>query len=69
MNSWDGSDYPSGLRGNVIPLGSRIFAVADAFDAMTSDRSYLVALPIREACGESSVAQELNSMLKFLRHS
>ena len=52
INSWDGSDYPSGLRGNVIPLESRIFAVADAFDAMTSDRPYLVAMPIREACGE-----------------
>ena len=51
-DSWDGSDCPSGLRGNDIPLGSRIFAVADAFDAMISDRPYRVALPIREACGE-----------------
>jgi len=36
----DGSGYPSGLRGNEIPIGARIFAVADALDAITSDRPY-----------------------------
>jgi putative nucleotidyltransferase with HDIG domain len=36
----DGSGYPSGLRGSEIPIGSRIFAVADALDAITSDRPY-----------------------------
>jgi putative nucleotidyltransferase with HDIG domain len=36
----DGSGYPSGLRRNEIPIGSRIFAVADALDAITSDRPY-----------------------------
>ncbi|MCA1620053.1 MAG: response regulator [Acidobacteria bacterium] len=37
---WDGSGYPLGLRGEAIDLNARIFAVADAFDAMTSDRVY-----------------------------
>ncbi|MGI8642809.1 MAG: HD domain-containing phosphohydrolase [Thermomicrobiales bacterium] len=37
---WDGGGYPDGLAGNEIPLGSRIIGVADAFDAMTSDRAY-----------------------------
>jgi putative nucleotidyltransferase with HDIG domain len=37
---YDGSGYPSGLRGNEIPIGARIFAVADALDAITSDRPY-----------------------------
>jgi PAS domain S-box-containing protein len=37
---WDGSGYPRGLRGEEIPLAARIFAVADVFDALTSDRPY-----------------------------
>ena len=37
---WDGSGYPDQLGGDEIPLGGRIFAVADALDAMTSDRPY-----------------------------
>jgi len=37
---WDGSGYPDGLKGEEIPLESRIIAVADTYDAMTSDRSY-----------------------------
>ncbi len=37
---FDGSGYPSGLRGSEIPIGARIFAVADALDAITSDRPY-----------------------------
>lgn len=37
---WDGAGYPHGLRGAEIDLGARVFAVADAFDAMTSDRIY-----------------------------
>jgi diguanylate cyclase (GGDEF)-like protein/putative nucleotidyltransferase with HDIG domain len=40
---WDGSGYPLGLSGEDIPLGSRIILVADAFDAMTSDRCYRAA--------------------------
>ena len=41
---WDGDGYPDGLAGAAIPLESRILAVADAFDAMTTDRSYRRAL-------------------------
>ena len=37
---WDGSGYPRGLKGEQIPLGSRIVAVADAYDAITEERSY-----------------------------
>ena len=37
---WDGSGYPLGLRAEEIDLNARIFAVADAFDAITSDRVY-----------------------------
>lgn len=41
---WDGRGYPDGLVGPAIPLGSRIVGVADAFDAMTSDRAYRSAM-------------------------
>jgi HD-GYP domain-containing protein (c-di-GMP phosphodiesterase class II) len=37
---WDGSGYPFGLKGDEIPIYARIFAVADVFDALTSNRSY-----------------------------
>jgi len=46
---YDGKGYPKGLKSDEIPLGSRIFAVADAFDAMTSDRPYRRALDWRKA--------------------
>lgn len=49
---WDGSGYPSGAKGEQIPLAARIFAVADSFDAMTSDRPYRRALPTDIALGE-----------------
>ena len=42
---WDGSGYPDGLAGSAIPLGARIVAVADVFDALTSTRPYRGALP------------------------
>jgi HD superfamily phosphohydrolase YqeK len=45
----DGNGYPDGLRGSGIPLGSRIIAVADTFDAMTSSRSYRSARKHKEA--------------------
>jgi putative nucleotidyltransferase with HDIG domain len=45
----DGSGYPEGLNGEKIPFMSRIIAVADAFDAMMSDRSYRSKLPFEEA--------------------
>jgi HD-GYP domain-containing protein (c-di-GMP phosphodiesterase class II) len=43
---FDGDGYPAGLRGEAIPIGARIFAVADTFDAMTSNRHYRKALPL-----------------------
>jgi len=43
---WDGKGYPDGLSAEAIPLGSRIIAVADTFEAMTADRPYRRALPI-----------------------
>ncbi len=46
---YDGSGYPRGLRGEQIPLGARIFAVADAVDAMLSDRPYRKALSVDHA--------------------
>lgn len=49
---WDGGGYPLGLRGEDIPLASRIFAVVDSFDAMTSDRPYRAAMPLDRALGE-----------------
>ena len=49
---WDGSGYPRGLQGEQIPLGARVFAVVDTFDAMTSDRPYRAALPIESARAE-----------------
>ena len=51
---WDGSGYPLGLAGEDIPLGSRIILVADAFDAMTSDRVYRAAGARREARGRAA---------------
>jgi HD-GYP domain-containing protein (c-di-GMP phosphodiesterase class II) len=48
---WDGSGYPRGLRGVEIPLAARIFAVVDAYDAITNDQPYRDALP-REAALE-----------------
>ena len=49
---YDGAGYPQGLVGEEIPLGARIFAVADTLDAMTSDRPYRKALPFEVARDE-----------------
>ncbi len=50
---WDGTGYPHGLAGERIPLGARIFAIVDTFDAMTSDRPY------RKALGMQAVRDEI----------
>ena len=47
--NWDGSGYPSGLSGTEIPIGARILAVVDCFDALTSDRPYRPRLTDDEA--------------------
>ncbi|MDX2185191.1 MAG: HD-GYP domain-containing protein [Gemmatimonadaceae bacterium] len=51
--NWDGSGYPDGLAGELVPLGARIIAVADTIDALTSDRSY------RSKLGPAEVRAEL----------
>jgi HD-GYP domain-containing protein (c-di-GMP phosphodiesterase class II) len=49
---WDGTGYPTGLRGEAIDIGARIFAVVDAFDAMVSDRVYRKGRPYEAALEE-----------------
>jgi HD-GYP domain-containing protein (c-di-GMP phosphodiesterase class II) len=49
---YDGAGYPRGLKGDQIPLGARIFAVVDAYDAMTSHRPYRKARPHQKAVEE-----------------
>lgn len=47
---YDGKGYPDGLKGEAIPEGAAVIGVADAFDAMTTTRSYRVSISISEAC-------------------
>ena len=47
--NWDGTGFPVGLHGEVIPLSARIMAIADSFDELTSARVYKKALPAQEA--------------------
>lgn len=49
---WDGKGYPDGLKGEQIPITARIMAIADSFDAMTSDRPYRKAMSVEEALNE-----------------
>jgi putative nucleotidyltransferase with HDIG domain len=49
---WDGSGYPNGMNGTEIPLGARVIAMADAFDAMTQPRKYRDAMPVDHALAE-----------------
>ncbi len=54
---WDGKGYPEGLKGEAIPLGSRIIALCDAVDAMTSERPYRLAMTWHQ-CWEEVVANK-----------
>jgi putative nucleotidyltransferase with HDIG domain len=67
---WNGSGYPDALRGDQIPLGARIVHLADAFDAMTSDRCYRAALPrdaaIREVHRYAEVQFDPNIAKEFV---
>ncbi len=58
---WDGKGYPNGLKGEAISLEGRILAIADAYDAMTSNRPYRNALSVQEAVDEL----EHNAGLQF----
>lgn len=49
---WDGKGYPHGLKGEEIPFLARIISIADSYDAMTSTRSYRMALTCQEALAE-----------------
>lgn len=57
---WNGGGYPSGLRGEAIPVGARILAVVDCFDALISERPYRGAMPFEQAlnrvCAEAGVS-------------
>ena len=46
---YDGKGYPNGISGSAIPLGARLFTIADSFDAMISDRPYRKGMTIAEA--------------------
>jgi HD-GYP domain-containing protein (c-di-GMP phosphodiesterase class II) len=50
--NWDGTGYPDGIKGEAIPLASRIIMFADTLDAMTTDRPYRKALGVEEARAE-----------------
>jgi len=49
QEKWDGTGYPRGLTGEAIPIEGRVVAIADVFDALTSDRVYRKAFPVAEA--------------------
>ncbi len=52
---WDGNGYPDSLKGEKIPLGARLLAVADSFEALTTDRPYRKAIHPKDACEEIAV--------------
>ena len=54
---WDGTGYPDGLKGDEIPLGAQIVAIADTYDAITSSRAYRKGLPREEAFRRISEAE------------
>lgn len=63
---YDGKGYPDGLKGEKIPLGSRIIAVADSFDAMTSKRPYRDSFTMAQAIEELKKMREHSLILKLL---
>lgn len=71
---WDGSGYPEGLKGKNIPLEARIFAVVDAYDALTSDRPYRGAWSedetvkyLRKQAGREFDPEVVEKFLKIVR--
>jgi putative nucleotidyltransferase with HDIG domain len=75
---WDGRGYPDGLRGSEIPLGARILAVVDCFDALTSDRPYRPRMTddqaiaiLRSRVGsfyDPTVVEKFIELVRVLRH-
>lgn len=72
---WDGSGYPRGLQGEQIPLAARIFAIADVFDALTSDRVYRKALSreeslayIRDQAGKHFAPRAVDAFLRLMKN-
>lgn len=70
---WDGKGYPDGLAGEAIPVGSRLIAVADTYDAMTTDRPYRKALchsvaiaEIRRQAGTQFEPQAAEAFLRMM---
>jgi HD-GYP domain-containing protein (c-di-GMP phosphodiesterase class II) len=70
---WDGHGYPDRLKGLDIPFGARVIAVADSFDAMTSDRPYRIGMPtdkavqiLREGCGHQWEPAIVDAFLNYL---
>jgi HD-GYP domain-containing protein (c-di-GMP phosphodiesterase class II) len=70
---WDGTGYPDGISGTAIPIGARVIAVADSFDAMTSDRPYRNGMPLRKAaqilrdeCGMQWDAEIVDAFLRSI---
>ena len=62
---WDGNGYPEGLRGEEIPLGARIMAIADVFDALCADRVYRRGIPMEEVLNilEESSGTQFDPMI------
>ena len=69
---WDGKGYPSGLKGDEIPLGARILSVVDYFDALMSERPYHKAMSLEAAMGllhqESGKALDPRVVQTFIEH-
>jgi HD-GYP domain-containing protein (c-di-GMP phosphodiesterase class II) len=70
---WDGSGYPRGLQGEEIPLGARIFAIIDVWDALSSERPYKKAWPqaqvleyLRSQSGKHFDPRILNVFLEMI---
>ena len=73
--NWDGTGYPDGLRGEAIPIGARLLAIVDCYDALTSDRPYRRALShsravamILERRGTMYDQEIVNAFLRIVQH-
>lgn len=74
--NWDGTGYPQGLAGDVIPVGARVLRVADAYEVMTSDRPYRSALghayavdELQRCCGRQFDPRAVEALLEVVGKS